>query len=330
MKEPAPLPRAFPLVGRRNGTLSNAHASPRGEAQPWPSDLAELPGSVGRRLYSSASGSNACYRAATTPGRTTKNQELLVRVEILVRRRSWLLLVALGWVLKRIRNQQVAGSIPAGGLRFFLRMCQTCAIGSKDVSRGGPEIAHCDGRAARLASRASFPLHRPQLGPPHGGRLLLRERSSQSLEKIGAEQDGGGRQPLNSRASGCTSKFDIASDNPSRDSHSSPATGDRVRGLCSARPVRRSSGERARKGTAWLSERRRDARYHHGRTLCCGSAGSSAPVWLDRGSHLLGHVGNVLCSRADGSSAPQHPRWNVGTNAAVGVVVGRGSLPSCD
>jgi hypothetical protein len=53
------------------------------------------------------------YRSATTPGRTSPYQELLVLVEILFRRRSWLLLVALSWVLERIRNQQVADSIPA-------------------------------------------------------------------------------------------------------------------------------------------------------------------------------------------------------------------------
>jgi len=33
-----------------------------------------------------------------------------------------------------IRNQQLAGSIPAGGLGFFCRMCQACAIGLEAVA----------------------------------------------------------------------------------------------------------------------------------------------------------------------------------------------------
>jgi hypothetical protein len=50
-----------------------------------------------------------CYRSATTPGPTGPNQEHLVSLAILVRRRSWLLLVALRWVLERIRNQGSPG-----------------------------------------------------------------------------------------------------------------------------------------------------------------------------------------------------------------------------
>jgi hypothetical protein len=40
-----------------------------------------------------------CYRSATKPPRTTQNQEHLVLLEILVRRWSWLLLVALSRLL---------------------------------------------------------------------------------------------------------------------------------------------------------------------------------------------------------------------------------------
>src|SRR5262249_51263876 len=46
------------------------------------------------------------YGSATTSGRTPTNQEVLTRVQILVGRRSWLLLVALRWVPYRIRNQR--------------------------------------------------------------------------------------------------------------------------------------------------------------------------------------------------------------------------------
>src|SRR6516162_4444066 len=55
------------------------------------------------------------YRSATKPARTRPNQEVLFRVGIFVFRRRWLLLVALRWLLKRIRSQQAAGSIPGRG-----------------------------------------------------------------------------------------------------------------------------------------------------------------------------------------------------------------------
>jgi hypothetical protein len=58
----------------------------------------------------------SCYRGATKPRRTTPNPEQLASLEILIRRRSWLLRVALRRVLERIRNQrQYIASRPDGG-----------------------------------------------------------------------------------------------------------------------------------------------------------------------------------------------------------------------
>jgi hypothetical protein len=54
-----------------------------------------------------------CYRSAIKPGPTTPNQEQLVSL-YLVRRWSWLFVVALPPLLERIHYQQVAGSIPVG------------------------------------------------------------------------------------------------------------------------------------------------------------------------------------------------------------------------
>ena len=60
-------------------------------------------------------------------------------------------------LLIRNQRQHVAGSNPAGGFRFFVRVCQTCAIGSNESSRDTrtsrrcPEAASFDGGALFLA-----------------------------------------------------------------------------------------------------------------------------------------------------------------------------------
>ena len=94
--------------------------------------------SVRKSTWRFGESDRVCYRSAITPGPTTPNHGRLGSLQILFRRRSWLLLVVLGWVLKRICNRQVAGSIPS----------DWCQIGAKP-------------RRTRRTQRTSLKSHSP-------------------------------------------------------------------------------------------------------------------------------------------------------------------------